>query len=300
MRRFGQKRHHTMKHIRKIITTIILAVVASVMIPVTAGAQAQINTKKVKISDFTQKTTKVVMSGNAFLDNTMKDEISARWRISPYEFCSVQEFEELKSSEDYYFLIPTKGQFRKEEEPGLLFLTLVKGGRKAENGIDDMLEIVSIPLCSAESPSGRELVVLPAYLDIIQDYTLASMEKDINAYSGLMNFCLNLSKTKDMMIVFAESDLSDEVDEDFRYNLPGEDLEIMDEDDADDLILNQSADAIVSYVVAPANPQKGSYCYKLLIDTANHKLYYYRKHRISKAYGAGFLKEDIRRIAASR
>lgn len=300
MRRFGQKRHHTMKHIRKIITTIVLAVVASVMIPVTAGAQAQINTKKVKISDFTQKTTKVVLTGNSFLDVAMKDEIASRWRISPYEFCTLQEFNELKNSEDYYFLIPTKGQFRKEEEPGILFLTLVKGGKKAESGIDEMLEIVSIPVCSAESPSGREMVVLPAYLDIIQDYTLASMEKDINAYSGLMNFCLNLDKAKDMKIVFAECDLSDEVDADMRGSMSEKGMEIMDEDDADDLILNQSADAIVSYVVAPTNPQKGSYCYKLLIDTANHKLYYYRKHRISKAYGAGFLKEDIRRIAASR
>lgn len=300
MRRFGQKRHHTMKHIRKIITTIVLAVVASVMIPVTAGAQAQINTKKVKISDFTQKTTKVVLTGNSFLDVAMKDEIASRWRISPYEFCTLQEFNELKNSEDYYFLIPTKGQFRKEEEPGILFLTLVKGGKKAESGIDEMLEIVSIPVCSAESPSGREMVVLPAYLDIIQDYTLASMEKDINAYSGLMNFCLNLDKAKDMKIVFAECDLSDEVDADMRGSMSEKGMEIMDEDDADDLILNQSADAIVSYVVAPTNPQKGSYCYKLLIDTANHKLYYYRKHRISKTYGAGFLKEDIRRIAASR
>lgn len=289
-----------MKHIRKIITTIVLAVVASVMIPVTAGAQAQINTKKVKISDFTQKTTKVVLTGNSFLDVAMKDEIASRWRISPYEFCTLQEFNELKNSEDYYFLIPTKGQFRKEEEPGILFLTLVKGGKKAESGIDEMLEIVSIPVCSAESPSGREMVVLPAYLDIIQDYTLASMEKDINAYSGLMNFCLNLDKAKDMKIVFAECDLSDEVDADMRGSMSEKGMEIMDEDDADDLILNQSADAIVSYVVAPTNPQKGSYCYKLLIDTANHKLYYYRKHRISKAYGAGFLKEDIRRIAASR
>ncbi|MGM9736164.1 MAG: hypothetical protein ACI3ZL_07110 [Candidatus Cryptobacteroides sp.] len=289
-----------MKHIRRIITSIVCAVAASAMMPVTADAQAQINTKKVKISDFTQKTTKVVMSGNAFLDNALKEEVSARWRISPYEFCSLQEFEELKSSDDYYFLIPTKGQFRKEEEPGLQFLTLVKGGKKAENSIDDMLEIVSMPLCSADSPSGRELVVLAAYLDIIQDYTLESMEKDISAYSGISNFCLNLAKTKDMMIVFAECDLSDEVDEDFRDNLPGEDLEIMDEDDADDLIISQAEDAIVSYVAAPTDPKSGSYCYKLLIDTANHKLYYYRKHRISKKFGAGFLKEDIRRIATSR
>ena len=43
---------------------LILAL--AIMIPVTMSAQAQINTKKVKIEDFTEKTTKVVLTGNIF------------------------------------------------------------------------------------------------------------------------------------------------------------------------------------------------------------------------------------------
>ncbi len=288
-----------MKHIRSIIASIGLAIAASFLNPDTAEAQAQINTKKVKISDFTQKTVKVVMTGNLFLDNALKDEISARWRISPYEFCTTQEFEELKSSDEYYFLIPTKGQFRKEEEPGLQFLTLVKGGRKADTGIDDMLEIVSVPLCSAESPSGREMVILAAYLDIIQDYTLESMEHDLNAYSGLSSFCLNLSKAAGMRIVFADTDLSNEVDTDYCDSIFGTNMEVLEEDEADALIAAQAPETIVSYVVAPAEPKNGSYCYKMLIDTENHKLYYYRKTRISKKAGAGFFKEELRKIATT-
>ena len=116
------------------------------LLPIFASAQAQINTKKVKIGDFTQKTTKVVLTGNIFYDSSLQDEIVARWKASPYEFCSLEEFESLKGSEDYYFLLSTKGQFRKETEPGLQFLTLVKGGKKAEEGISNMLEIVSIPV----------------------------------------------------------------------------------------------------------------------------------------------------------
>ena len=123
-----------------------IILIAAVLIPFITGAQAQINTKKVKIEDFTQKITKVVLTGNIFYDSSMEDEIAARWRVSPYEFCSVQEFEQLKGNSEYYFLLTTKGQFKKETEPGLQFLTLVKGGEKAEGGIDDMLEIVSLPI----------------------------------------------------------------------------------------------------------------------------------------------------------
>ena len=42
----------------------LLTILAVVLIPVIAGAQAQINTKKVKISDFTEKVTKIVLTGN--------------------------------------------------------------------------------------------------------------------------------------------------------------------------------------------------------------------------------------------
>ena len=153
----------------------------TIILPLTASAQAQITTKKVKISDFPEKTTKVVLTGNSLFDAILKEEIAARWRIAPYEFCTLNEFNELKGKDNYYFLISTKGQFKTEGEPGLQFLTLVKGGKAAEGGIDQMLEIVSLPIASAEEPSGRELTFLPAFITILQQNTLDSIDHDLNA-----------------------------------------------------------------------------------------------------------------------
>ena len=120
-----------------------LVFIALALMPFAASAQAQIDTKKVKISDFTQKVTKVVLTGRALYDGVLQDEVTARWRVSPYEFCSLEEFNSLKGNENYYFLITTYGQFKKETEPSLQFLTLVKGGKKASKGIDagDEVEI---------------------------------------------------------------------------------------------------------------------------------------------------------------
>ena len=73
----------------------LVILLAATLLPIFASAQAQINTKKVKISDFTQKTTMVVLSGNMFYDTALEDEIVARWKASPYGFCSVEEFEQL-------------------------------------------------------------------------------------------------------------------------------------------------------------------------------------------------------------
>lgn len=275
-------------------------VVIALLMPLLVLAQAQIDTKKVKISDFTQKITKVVLTGNQFYDACLESEISTKWHVSPYEFCSMAEFDNLKSDDSYYFLITTKGQFKKEAEPGLTFLTLVKGGKNSEKGIDEMLEIVAFPYASAEEPSGREVSFLPAILDIIQNYTLDSMEKDINAYTGLPNYTMNITKSGDMRLVFADTDLSSEVTPDVKSQFFDEDVLVVEADDADEFLTKNNDNMLVSYVVAPTSAKAGSYCYKMLLDPRANKLYYFRKHKISKKVGAGFLLEDIKRITAPR
>lgn len=268
--------------------------------PLLALAQAQIDTKRVKIGDFTQKVTKVVFTGNQFYDTCLESEIASKWHVSPYEFCSLAEFEKMKSDDNYYFLLTTKGQFKKEAEPGLTFLTLVKGGKNSEKGIDEMLEIVAFPYASAENPSGREISFLPAILDVIQNYALDSMEKDINAYTGLPNYTMNIAKSGNMRLVFADTDLSSEVTPDVKNQLFDEDVLVVEADDADEYLTKNNDNMLVSYVVAPASAKVGSYCYKMLLEPRTNKLYYFRKHKISKKVGVGFLLEDVKRITAPR
>ena len=278
----------------------IIVATAALLLSLMAWGQAQIDTKKVKISDFTQKITKVVLTGNMFYDGSLKSEIAAKWHVSPFEFCTMQEYEALKGDDNYYFLLTVQGQFRKESEPGLTFLSLVKGGKNAAEGIDEMLEIVSFPLASAEEPSGREYVFLPAALDIIQNYALDSMENDINAYTGLPNYTMNITKSGDMTIVFSEKDLSGEVTPQVRNQCFDEKVLVLEEEEADEYMSPEKSSTLVSYVVAPTSGKAGSYCYKMLIEPQTNTLYYFRKHKITKKAGPGFLAEDIRRIAVPR
>ena len=277
-----------------------LILLTAILLPLMASAQAQITTKKIKISDFPEKTTKVVLTGNGLFDAVLKDEIAARWRIAPYEFCTLKEFNELKNKDSHYFLITTKGQFKKESEPGLMFLTLVKGGTAAEEGIDQMLEIVSLPIASAEDPSGRELTFLPAFITIIQQYTLDSMDNDLKAYVGLSNYNRSLAATNSMNIMFAEEDLDPKMSQETKDTYLKNGVEVTDMDTADKKLLETASNTVVSYVAAPTYPKNGSFCYKMLIDTQNYTLCFFRKHRISPKYGAGFTDYDLRSISMTR
>lgn len=277
-----------------------LTLMMAVALPLLAGAQAQINTKKIKIADFPLKITKVVLTGNDFYDLALRDEIASGWRLSAYEFCTLDEFEALKSSEDYYFLITADGKFKKEDDPGITFITLIKGGAGAEGGISKMLEIVSIPIASAENPSGREFTFLPAFIDIIQNYTEAAMSNDLNGYLGLGSNTESFKKNPNLELLFAECDLSSEANRAFTDVNFDSDMVITDEEAIDRKMTECTPGVLVSYVIAPDEPTNGSYCYKMLIHPETHELYYFRKHRISKKYGPGFLQEDILRINKQR
>lgn len=278
----------------------LVVFIAAVLLPILGSAQAQINTKKVKIGDFTQKITKVVLTDNVFYDSILQDEIALGWRISPYEFCTLAEFEELKKNDEYYFLLTVNRKFKKETVPGLKYLTLVKGGPKAEKGIGAMLEVVSLPIGSADDSSGREADFFSAFLDIIQNYTLEAMEKDVMGYSGLSNYTLNLPDIKNMLVAFSEDDMSEEITESLIKETFDERMTMTTEDITNKMITDPDVNVVVSYVAAPTDAQNGSYCYKMLIHNQTHKVYYFRKHKIGKKLGVGFLAEDINRITSYR
>ena len=273
-------------------------ILAVALIPMIAGAQAQILTKKVKISDFTEKVTKVVLTGNEIFDLSLQEEVKARWRVSPYEFCTWAEFMNDRNSSDYYFLLTTSAQFKKESEPGLEMFSLVKGGTGAT--INSMMEVMFMPFASAEDPSGREYVFLSALLDIIQAHTVKSMEKDLNGYVGLSGYSTNMTRAGNMEIVFSEDDLNSEITGEYMDINFDSDILVTDEDTADYYILENTPNTLVSYVVAPSNGNIGSYCYKMLINAQTHEIYYFSRHKISKKYGVGFLTEDIKRINSYR
>ena len=281
----------------KIMKKILAAVLIAVSFPVLGAAQAQLTTRKVKIEDFTEKVTKVVLTGNVFFDATFEEEIKNRWVISPYEFCTLEEFDQIKTDPDYYFLIKVKGQFRRESEPGLEFLSVLKGGPEAEKGLDRMMDLITFPLAAADSPSGRETVFLPLILDIIQQHIISSTETDLVAYSSLGAYSNNLGHIRDCLTVLAEDDLSSEITPVVRRIYIKSSVTVEDTDVVDRYVADNAPGTVVSYTVYPEDPQPGSFCYKMLIDVENSELCYFRKHRITRKTGPGFLLEDIKRIA---
>lgn len=264
-----------------------------------AAAQAKIETKKFKIADFQDCITKVVLTGNDMKDSFFRKEVVDHWNISPFEFCTAEEFETLKTKDNNYFLMYVDGQYGHEMDAGIEFLTLVKGGPEAAEGIGAMTEVVSIPSGPARD-NGREFTFLPALLDIMQDYTRKAIEKELTNFVGLNLYNRNLSASGIKRIYMAEQDLSFRVSPADKAKYIDEDIILCDEDDADEVFEKGTYHTLVSFVVAPKEPTSGSVCHKMLIGADDHRLYYVAKHKITGKTGVGLLSSDLKKIAGPR
>jgi galactitol-specific phosphotransferase system IIB component len=135
---------------------------------------------------------------------------------------------------------------------------------------------------------------------IIQQYAQDSIDHDINAYVGLSNYSKNLAATASMDVVIAEEDLDSKMSQEAKEKYFTNGVKISDQETTDQLLSATAPNTVISYVAAPTNSKEGFYCYKMLIDTQTYRLCFFRKHRISPRYGAGFTDYDLRSIAMTR
>ncbi len=229
-----------------------------------AFGQGKFYTRKMRLADFPTKTTKIVLEGNSFLELTLREEIAVHWRISPFEFCDQDEFNRLRNSSDYYFLSLS-------QEEGLAYLTLEKGGKKGEKDqLKQAFEVIRMPMASVDAPSGRELVFMGAFLDIIQHFVEQAILSDKVAYGGL------------------------EASNDTR--LKGKTV-YLDPDAADEAYLEEKADALLGITIAPEEISFKTVCYKMLISADTHELLYYEKSRYKGPADGQFTDAEARRFS---
>lgn len=225
-----------------------LLLLALVLIPCLMRGQGQVYTRKAKLEDFSARTTKIVLTGLPMFDIVLKEEVSSRWRISPYEFCTFKEYERYKNRNLYYFM-----RFAKDDD--FMYLIISKGGlESSEDPLKVAFDVIKMPIAASDNPSGQELIYMPAFIDIVQDFMLGAIESDRVAYGGLKTVA-NKRSTRGKLIYLSE-------------------------DKAAKAFEMAEEDALCGILLQPADTGRQTYCYKMLVGADDHMLYYWRKQRI--------------------
>lgn len=255
--------------------------------------------RKESLRDLPWKIMKVVLAeDNTMLDLLIKNAVEKGWYISPYEFCSLEKFEQEKCDSNFYFLTRVSAIHKKETEYNMSFLSLRKGSPKAVDDINEMPEILSLPLCPTEDKEGKVFSFLPAYIRIFQAHIQSIIDNNANAYLGMTMYNDVLERVEIDKMLFAEGDFvfpltQIKLNSDFCGK-----ASLVSFESIEDALSEKTEGTAVSLVLAPNHIERGSICYTMLICTDTYQLVYYKKHKMNKRKGAGFLKSDYKKICA--
>lgn len=290
----------------------ILATVLSLIACMSASAQSnpgidmeikQFEEKKVDsgreyYGDIPARITKVVVSGdNSMTDLLFRNAVEENWNISPFEFCSMEEFDRIKTDTSYYFLMRIDKMHRMTSDPVMEFVCFLKGNGKADKSLSSMPELIALPLFPEDDGNDRVFTYLPAYMNIIQNYIQKIVDGRIYPL-GHGNIHLgSLNKSRKNRILFNSSDLAYKAPMQTFERLFRGRAETVTQEEIDRAMKDAAAGTLVSLTVAPPSEGKGSWCYKMLISADTYELYYFKRHRITPKKGPGFLKSDLRRIS---
>ena len=292
---------------RKAIAAILALVTAfqataqnnpSVDLEIKQFEQQKIKSEKEYYGDIPARITKVVSSGdNSMADLMFRNAVEENWNISPFEFCDYEEFDQLRTDTNYYFLLRLDKQHRKDTDPSMEFICFLKGNGKAAGDIAAMPELLALPLYPEGDESDRIFSYLPAYMNIIQNYIQKIVDGKIYPSKRGKIYPGTPDKSRNSSILFNKEDMAymppmQEFEKMFRGR-----AETVSQKNIDTALDTAAARTLVSLTVFPSAEGKGAYCYKMLISADTYELFYYKRHRITPKKGAGFLKSDLRRIS---
>jgi len=269
------------------------------MILVFTGVEAQNILKETRntFATFGAKITKVVIPSTSLPDLMLRDAVSKGWRISPFEFCTMDDYNMIKEDTNYFFLLRVDGRFRRELEPKIEYLTLIKGGPEVNDGLYSSRNILTLPLQEIDDNSGTNLYLLPMYIDIIQNH-IYKVQSDISlAFKGNTIYSNKVGEIKNKNFLFSIDLLNYKIPKNDFSELFKGDIKLVSQAEIEDAIIENRSNTVVPVIIQPKGCFSGSYCYKLLIGTDSHELFFFRRHKISKRVPLGFTKEDIRKIS---
>lgn len=278
------------------LTLLSLILISSLF---TLHGQAPFPTKY-EIEDFTRSKTCVVLEENQLSTYNVyiKQAVQAFWKITPYEFIDVSEFNVRRLKAEYSFIVLTQTNYQNDKSGTFYnFINLLQG--KSGSKMGDMPEICAVPLSCASDVDIEYSYKLGAILLFIQKH--AAMISDDPSLTGrkyLRYYNKNIPQVAGKTILVQKEDLAPAIStiDKIKAIYPNR-IEIVTEEDIMKAISEKTPNTVILHKVGPAEDEKSGYCFKMLIGTDDSNMYYYNQHLIDKSNPEGLLPADLKRLS---
>jgi hypothetical protein len=274
--------------------------VSALLITHALSGQAPFPSKD-EIKQFAASRTCVVMEDDPFssFNSFMKDAMKDYWKVTPYEFITVKEFNVRRLKPSWSFIVLTETNFDKDKSNSLFnFINLLQG--KNVDKLGEMPEICAVPLSYAGEDDLEYGYKLWIILEFMQKHAQLIMEDPSKTGRKYLKYYNdNIPEVMKKTILVKQEDLSPEIANMERIKaIYSNKIEIVPEEEIVKAIQNKIPGTVILHKVGPVGEkQDAGYCFKMLIGTDDANMYYYNVHAIDKNNPNGFLPSDLKRLA---
>lgn len=254
---------------------------------------------KDEIKQFSASKTCVVLEDEPFSSYNVyiKNGVNSFWKITPFEFISVAEFNVRRLNPAYSFIVLTQTGFDKDKTNSMFnFINLLQG--KNVKKLGEMPEICAIALSSAGEDDIDYSYKLGAILAFIQKHAqMISDDPSLTGRKYLKYYNKYIPEVHNKIILVKREDLAPEIATiDKIKSIYSNQIEIVTEDVIIKAIENKSPNTLILHKVGPIGNKNSAYCFKMLIGTDDSNMYYYNQHIIDKNNPNGLLPADLKRL----
>ena len=268
------------------------------LITVLLAGQAPFPTQD-EIKQFNASRTCVVLEDDPFSSYNIyiKEVVKDSWKLTPYEFISVKDFNVKRLNPAYSFIVITQTNFDADKSHGLYnFINLLQG--KDVNLLAEMPEICAIPLSFAGVSDMEYSYKLGPIVAFMQQHARQiSEDPSLTLRKYLKFYNKNIPAIKDKTILVERDDLAPEIStiEKIRKYYAGK-IEIVATDVVMSSIENKKPDTIILHKVGPRGDRSSGFCFVMLLGTNDGVMYYYNLHLVDRANPNGLLPADLKQL----
>ena len=252
-----------------------------------------------EVESFYSTKTLVVLENQMFstYNAFIKKAMAEYWDITPFEFISVQDFNEKREDPAYSFIVLTETKFDKDKSGSVYnFINLLLG--KDVGRIEDLPEMCAIPLSFAGEADVEYSFKLGIVLRFMQTHVKhISEDPSIKGKKYLKYYNQFVPELKEKVILLSENDLVEELRSDAAIQkLYDHDISLVDDETIQKAITEKSENRVVLHMVGPEGARSGGLCFKMLIGADDGRMYFYGEHTITPKKRKGLLGNDMKRI----
>lgn len=251
------------------------------------------------IKTFLGTTTYVVLEDNPMSEYNfkIKKAVENSWKITPYEFITAAQFEEMRKDIDKSFMVKLQVKFSGDKlEATYHFLSVMLGAAVMRH--TDMPDICSVPLGYSSVDEDSYTYKLESLVRFTQNHIrMLDQNPDLIKSNIFQHYNKNRKETQGKELWLLEKDLDKGVRSlsAIRKAYPHT-VKIVTADDIEKAIEEKNENVVFLHKVGPEGTRLQARCYKILIGAGDDQFYYFDYHMISKKNGDGFLASDFKKI----